>query len=115
MIGQCKLCSNTRTLRASHIFPKFIFRWMKETGGSYFRQLTNPNIRQQDGQKEYWLCHDCEQRFSVAETYFAKEIFYPYLNAGQVTFNYDERLIYFLISLLWRILIGDLDDYKAEK
>jgi len=35
MIGKCKLCGNRDELKASHIIPKFIYKWMKETGSGY--------------------------------------------------------------------------------
>jgi hypothetical protein len=114
MLGKCKLCGNKDKLKESHIIPKFVYKWMKETGSGYIRTAINPNIRYQDGSKKYLLCQDCESRFSNAETYFSKTIFYPYLNEGKQKFSYDKRLMYFLVSVLWRILVNDLPGCKKE-
>jgi hypothetical protein len=115
MIGKCKLCGNKNKLKASHIIPKFIYKWMKETGSGYIRMAEAPNLRRQDGPTKYLLCQACEKRFSQSETYFFKTIFYPYLNESRRKFNYDNKLIYFLISVLWRILTNELDECKKEK
>lgn len=114
MFGKCALCGFERELRLSHLLPKFIFRWMRNTGGGFLRQAVNPNVRRQDGPKEHMLCDECEQRFSPSEKYFSEEIFYPYLNERKMLFNYDERLIYFLISVLWRVMANRLSFYKKE-
>ena len=100
-------------MRESHIVPRFVIQWLKNTGGGYFRQAVNPNKRMQDGPKEYWLCETCEQQFSAREGYFASTVFKPYLENGVETFAYDERLFYCFVSLLWRSAIGTIahDDY----
>jgi len=108
------LCGEERELRLSHLLPKFIFRWMQNTGGQYLRQVTNPNLRRQDGPKKYLLCEECEQRFSTREDYFSRNVFYPYIDRRQTTFDYDERLIYFLVSVLWRVLADKLDWYEQQ-
>ncbi|MCJ7457623.1 MAG: SEC-C domain-containing protein [candidate division Zixibacteria bacterium] len=114
MIGRCKLCGKKGEIRESHIIPKFVYKWMKETGSGYIRTAINPNMRYQDGTKKYLLCQDCESLFNNAETYFSKTIFYPYLNEGRQKFSYDKRLMYFLVSVLWRILVNDLPGCKKE-
>ncbi|NVJ10683.1 SEC-C domain-containing protein [Myxococcus sp. AM001] len=108
MTNTCRLCKQTGQLRESHIFPKFVFRWLTRTGGEYFRGTANPNLRVQDGPKERLLCGDCEQRFSVREKWFAEKVFKPYIEQGEVRFDYDSALFYFAVSLLWRILENDL-------
>jgi SEC-C motif len=113
-LGICKLCGEERELRLSHLFPKFIFRWMQNTGGQYLRQVTNPNLRRQDGPKKHLLCGKCEQRFSTREDYFSRNVFYPYIDRRQMAFDYDERLIYFLVSVLWRVLADKLDWYEQQ-
>jgi SEC-C motif-containing protein len=113
--ANCKLCNSSCELRESHFYPKFVVRWLKETGTGYLRNPEKPNERRQDGPKEYWLCDACEQRFSVSESYFAQTIFYPHHNSKAMLFAFDERLFYYLISVLWRTLIRHLDDHKREK
>ena len=103
--GICNLCENERELAESHIIPKFVFRWMKNTGGKYFRTILNPNKRLQDGIKKHLLCNECEQKFSKYEKLFADNIFFPYLNNSARFLEYDEFLGNFIISVLWRTLL----------
>jgi hypothetical protein len=101
--GICKLCSKEAHLQESHIIPKFAVKWMKQTGTNYIRRISAPNKREQDGVKQRLLCSECEQRFSTAESYFATQIFRPFL-AHKQSVHYDGRLTYFVVSLLWRTL-----------
>lgn len=90
------------------MFPQFVIRWMKKTGTGYLRSIETPNLRKQDGPTERWLCSGCEQRFSTTENYFASEIFYPFVESSSFSFTYDARLLRFLVSVLWRIIHGNL-------
>ena len=63
----------------SHIVPRFVFQWMRRTGGTFFRNIADPTKRMQDGMKAYLLCSACEQRFSSREAYFKTTIFDPYI------------------------------------
>jgi len=110
----CKLCGDKKPLRESHIFPNFVISWLRKTGSGYFRMPENPNIKYQDLPKYRLLCEDCEQRFSLKERYFSKNIFYPYLKNSPKKFKYSASLYYFLISILWRIVVSKLDAYKRE-
>ncbi len=98
----CKLCNQYRDLKLSHIYPKFIIKWLKDTGTGYLRGGQNLNVRVQDGLKTYLLCSECEDRFGKLEKYFAENIFYPVVNDGIADFKYDSRLFKFVISILWR-------------
>lgn len=109
MKGKCKLCQKQADLQASHIIPKFAYRWMKETGGPYMRTAKNPNKREQDGKRLPLLCQSCEGKFSKLETYFSKTIFYPFSEEKQNWFEYDERLLRFSLSVLWRVLLEQKD------
>jgi hypothetical protein len=113
----CKLCSQKRKLRESHLIPKFVSKWMKQTGSTYHRNIIDPNIRMQDGIKQNLLCQECETLFSGFETYFSKNVFYPYLKNTKTIIKYDQNLFKFLVSLLWRILQSDLFvwDDKSDK
>lgn len=74
----CALCNQESELRESHIIPKFVFDYIKETSATgYLRNVTSINRRLQDGPKRKLLCHDCEQKFSIAEKYFAETVFSP--------------------------------------
>ncbi len=104
----CALCEQPKALKKSHLIPKFVFRWLKATGGEHFRKADNPNKRVSDGLKPELLCHDCEQKFGKLEDKFAREIFYPYLEKGQQKFEYDDYLFRFVVSVLWRISLYTL-------
>ncbi len=111
-MSKCRLCQKEASLKKSHLHPKFVYDWLKETGTTgRLRGAENVNIPVQDGDKIELLCNDCEQRFSVNEKYFAENIFYPYVNSldefmrrieKEQVFSYDERLLRFIISLQWR-------------
>lgn len=59
------------------------------------------------------LCLECERRFSTAENYFATQIFRPILS-GVVDLRYDSRLMYFLVSVLWRLTQVSLPKARTD-
>lgn len=73
------------------------------------RRIEAPNQRLQDGIKRHYLSHEAEQLFSEKEKWFAEHFFNPFLEKDQTNFQYDERLYYFLISVLWRGLLHQLE------
>jgi hypothetical protein len=114
--GECALCKKYKGLRRSHIIPKFVSKWLKETSATGFlRGVKNPKKRMQDLPKLPLLCGDCEQLFSKLEFYFASKIFYPILNGQKEEIAYDETLRRFIISLSWRTLkTGYSDQVKHD-
>ncbi|WP_257310535.1 hypothetical protein [Geothrix fuzhouensis] len=100
----CRLCLQHRELKESHIIPAFVFRWLKETSGTgYLRFSDKPNLRAQDGVKEYWLCGCCEQLLAEeAETPFANEVFHPLCSEEKVSVEYGPWMLKFAVSLSWR-------------
>jgi len=109
----CKLCLKNRELRESHVIPKFVAKWIKDTSATgYLRQGVQPNLRKQDFQTERLLCGECEQRLSQWENLFAKTIFFPYHNDGKREFEYADWLLRFSVSLIWRLGISELDDFR---
>ncbi len=114
MRSQCKLCLQEKDLVGSHVIPKFVFRWMQKSGGKYFRTPANPNLRAQDGVTKPLLCNDCEIIFSQFETWFSKNIFYPYHDSNETIFQYDKSLSKFIISVLWRVLLLEIDRNQDE-
>jgi hypothetical protein len=62
------------------------------------------NRRVQDGTKDYFLCEDCEDRFSHYENTFAKELFYPFVENSSVSVDYGEDILKFAVSASWRVL-----------
>jgi len=112
-MGICALCGKEKELCESHSIPKFVFDWIKKTSATgYLRQAININKRLQDGTKEKFLCFECETKFSRYEKYFADEFFYPYLNKTKTSFNYNENLQKFIMSISWRLLKNDLEGFK---
>lgn len=112
---KCALCGEEKELQLSHIIPKFIGKYLKNTSIGKIRNQQNPNKTVQDIEKHYMLCHDCEELFSSSERYFANTIFYPYKKDKKDKFDYDKRLFYFLTSLSWRSLYLDIVDFVKEK
>lgn len=104
----CKLCQKQNKLQQSHLIPKFVFKWIKETGTGYLRGGEDFNRRIQDGFKTPLLCTNCENLFSKYETYFAKQIFYPVVDDREAEFEYSEHLYLFATSVLWRLLVQEI-------
>lgn len=101
----CKLCCKQRELRESHIIPKFVFDWLKESSATGFlRRSDVPNRRVQDGVKPDMLCDDCEGLFNRWETQFATKIFHPLNRREAIRFDYEEWLLKFAVSVSWRAL-----------
>lgn len=109
MKGICRLTKKERDLRNSHIYPKFVIEWMRKTGSKYQRRLTTPNKREQDGYKRYLLSEEAEQLFSTREKWFAENIFRRYHDDTSIQMKYNENLFYFAISMLWRILVLEIE------
>lgn len=102
-LGVCALCHERKALVDSHIIPKFVFRWMKETGGTdYLRSTKNVNVRVQDGFKRPLLCDDCEGRLNRWETQFANVCFFPATKDGLPGGTYTSWLSKFCASVVWR-------------
>lgn len=101
----CRLCGGPGPLRESHLFPKFIFAWMRRTGSRFLRGTQNPNIRVQDGLKRRLLCDLCEQRFGTDENWFSSNVFNSYIANSTHSFDYQPQLYFFLLSVLWRVLV----------
>ncbi len=101
----CSLCCKEKELLESHIIPKFVFNWQKESSGTGFlRHSETPNKRTQDGAKEYMLCADCESLFNQWETPFATKIFHPLNRREAMRFKYESWLLKFAVSVSWRVL-----------
>jgi len=109
MIGKCALYDIQTELKLGHIIPKFVFDFLKKTGGKYLRTYERPNQRIQDGPKKY-LLSERGAEFSKRERWFVNNIFLPYMKEGKKFLTYDESFAYFTVSILWRVLIDQLDD-----
>jgi hypothetical protein len=109
MEGKCALYDIETQLRESHLYPKFVINYLKDSGSTYFRNYIVPNKRLQDGPKKYLLSEQAEQDFSLKEKWFAENIFRAYTDDDQKSFNYDENLYYFTASFLWRVLLFNIN------
>jgi hypothetical protein len=101
-------------LSDSHIFPKFMYKHLKNNGATAFRLVDCPTRVLQDGYSCQLLGSEAEQMFSKREKWFANHIFRPYINDNKLKFDYDENLFYFSISLLWRLLYLNRGKFNGD-
>lgn len=101
----------------SHIVPKFVGRQLKTLSAiGYFRSGMQPDKRMQDLEKVPLLCKQCEGLLAKnGETPFSKKVFAPLWNDQDFqSFEYDEWLRYFAVSLAWRTVITDLETFRTS-
>lgn len=106
MKGICPITCKEDDIRKSHIFPKFMWRYLKRNGGTVFRSVENPTKELQNGYVMDLLGSQAELKFSKRELWFEHNIFTPYVN-GELSSKkvlYTNDLFYFCVSLLWRVL-----------
>jgi hypothetical protein len=109
---QCRLCEERRPLQQSHIIPKFVYTWLKETSATgHLRYGGCMNRRVQDGLKRPFLCAECEGRLGVWESEFAARVFIPAHRNESPPFPYGEWCAKFVASVSWRVLMF----LKAER
>ena len=116
----CALCLEAKSVRQSHIIPKFFGDWIKRTSATgYLVSATHASKRRQDIVKIPLLCDCCEERFSKYEGWFSRQIFEPFdksqpFNKPQ-SFEYDDNLALFVTSLSWRALKLSYDEARADR
>lgn len=104
------MCGREADLLNSHIIPRFVIRWIKETSATGFlRGAEDPDTRIQDYYEEL-LCENCEMVFSDFEREFASNIFYPHINKNTAIFEYGEWLQKFVMSVSWRLIVSELSE-----
>ena len=107
----CRLCGQGAELRQSHIIPRFVYQWLKDTSATgHFRFSQQPNLRVQDGLKIPMLCASCETRFNDWETKFATHVFHPFTAGKTHTAFYGGWMYRFCTSVSWRVLAHYLDN-----
>ena len=113
----CALCRRSGDLQASHIIPKFVGKWLKDTSvtGTLAQTDGNNVEHTQDLPTYRMLCSDCEQRFSSLEKSFADKIFYPFHNSGDSRLEYSSWLERFAISLGWRVLRVGYEEFTSKR
>lgn len=103
----CRLCQIGTDLKRSHLIPKFVYSWHRESSPSYLRAAIKPNVRIQDGYKEKLLCGKCELLLSSWENLFYSNIFRKYHadSGSKYSLEYRDWALKFCVSLSWRALI----------
>jgi hypothetical protein len=104
--GKCALCRKDAELIESHIIPKFVIKWLKDTSLSAVRTNIEPNKRVQDGLKKYLPCANCEGLFSTWEKQFCEQIFLPVHNNPEINkpLEYKSWALKFAVLVSWRVL-----------
>lgn len=103
----CKLCQASNDLRASHILPRFVGKYLKETSATGFLTAIDGNdrpSRSQDLYKRKLLCDKCESIMNEAETFFANTLFYPFKQNKLKNISIDDRFGKFAVSVSLRVL-----------
>lgn len=116
MKGICPITRQEDDIRKSHIYPQFMWKYLKKTGGTVFRSVSQPTKVLQNGDIRSLLGSKAEEMFSKRELWFEKNIFTPYIN-GQLNNRkvyYSDELYYFCVSLLWRVLFINKDNIFIE-
>ena len=114
-LASCRLCGCETELQMSHVVPRFVWRWLRDsspTGG--LRDFHTPNRRIQDGWKAPLLCQECEQLLSSSEKPFAEHIFVPLHSNAEQTFCHGPWALRFAVSVLWRTIIYGGDERLAH-
>lgn len=112
----CSLCNQNKDLKKSHIIPNFVGKWFKENSATGFMvKAENASERVQGLPTSNLLCDECEEKFSTFEKYFSEKIFYPFHEQKIRSFDYDCNLELFLISVSWRVLKMQCEDYKLKE
>ena len=106
----CKYCREKEAIKNSHIVPKLIFRWIKNTSLTRCLRATN-NINKpiQDGLKYPLLCGDCEMSFSKLE-HGLKAFIDQIVNgdSDMQSLNVSRLFKKCIYSIAWRIMAREL-------
>src|SRR5690606_26727093 len=129
MIQKCKLCKDEVANKPnSHIIPKFMSKRLFESTKPRHTLQINRDGKQvilQDTPKENnILCHSCEKRFEVVETYFSRVLIdINSLTSAKwkytISNHYQNEIIVcddlqptlfklFIYSIIWRCSISSL-------
>ena len=107
MSGLCRLCQDSDDLRVSHVLPRFVGRYLKNTSATGFLTAvdrTGKPSRAQDLAKTKLLCDRCESILCESETFFANTVFYPLKQNTLKTIPVDEHFARFAVSVSLRVL-----------
>src|SRR4051812_7334115 len=102
--GTCKLCLREAVLQRSHTIPRFVLKWLRQTGARRFYGIKRPKQIIQDSPTRYLLCERCEQSLSVSERWFAERVLRRDVNNFE-PIEYGPELYRFSLSVLWRVAV----------
>lgn len=106
-VSLCKLCKKSDDLRVSHVLPRFVGKYLKDTSATGFLTAVDENgnpSRSQDLYKRRLICDKCESVLNEAETFFANKVFYPFKKEELKSIPVDGRLGMFAVSVSLRAL-----------
>ncbi|WP_297899669.1 hypothetical protein [Methanobrevibacter sp.] len=92
--GKCILCQKETKLQLSHIVPKWCYKPLKEKNSKFIvgnYESLGLFVKEQDGNKHYLLCKDCEQYLGESENYIKKLT--DYYNKKEEIINQKEGRI----------------------
>jgi len=123
MLGNCRLCHQSRLLQDSHILPEFVFRPAYDIRHTAIQIDLDQGkkFKQQKGFSEQLLCDDCEHIFNKWETYFSRIWFHPTHRLRPLRLENDiiitqgiQYTIFklFHLSVVWRSGISSLTEFK---
>lgn len=107
--GNCCWCGRSDLAR-NHILPRSVLRAVEKVQGpQHLRQCVIPNRVVQDLSWKRFLCHGCDNTFSVSEGYFIDRIYSKLLSGHKGPFAYDDFLLKYAISIAWKCLLTQVD------
>ncbi|WP_214764568.1 hypothetical protein [Exiguobacterium sp. s141] len=111
ILRPCALCKKEAELQLSHRIPKAVGNIIKKRSFTKkLRSVSNPEQALQDLDKDYFLCKECEARFSTKEGLFMQKVLQPFRNKRTKEVEYDSWLNYFITSVSWRTMYHDAQD-----
>lgn len=121
---ECQLCLQNKSLKNSHIIPKWCFRLFWDNGKCLItRYDENPSEEVvQGGLKEHLLCQECEALFSTWELH-AKEKFFEQAQTARlgsevavIVSGLDyAKFKLFQLSVLWRAGVSTLPFFASVR
>lgn len=122
-VGICALCHQEKLLEDSHLIPAWAYRYLYKAVNDEPIHVAGGTAMHKGKQiKQYLLCRCCEQRFSTREDYVSKLVKEKEDGNISLTDNLTrisspiglaivdsgvdvEKIIYFSISILWRMAL----------
>jgi hypothetical protein len=124
-VAPCALCTEMKTLCASHIIPNAYFKTMKrQSNGLLVMFDTHPETDVKKGSDSWWeylLCADCEMVCGRLETAWIPRL----RDAGKKFKSVEQKVPLidfeyhsfrrFLLSVLWRSSVSKQEEFKTVR